>query len=467
MRIQQYYLCFFTMAAFSAALPSCAALEAAARSGGSGNSGALQKPVAVAVRSFGGADERLPPILTRSSQAQFGAPAAPSGTEELGVGASFITIELDVRSIVQPALVATLRHCDAEWQEDDNPIINDPSIRIGQSAVFQANTFSRHYTHRVRFLVSAAEGAGSSQLRFSGNWKAMIYDMDDMREPLAEARFFVVDREAQTALDIVLDGYSPRVAGTSPAALLMEASLTAPPDFIDNNFHTVTLYRAWRWNEPIAIRQNLSQSRTETLYNRQSRSTVLGFSNAQKRFRIVGVPAENEYRVLEIRDPMSFPASSTPLRYGLADLRRNGIAFMPADDGAMIASGVAASVDEYVPIEFALEPEGALSSRDIFIVGSFNNWQVRPDWRMEYDAARGQYALTRWVRRARHNYMYASGVLNKETGVVEAYDYEECEGNSPSANHTFYAFFYYRFPQFGGYDGIVGVAARNTRRKNR
>lgn len=442
---------------------SCAALIAAARS----NGGANAKPILRGVRVFGGNSETSPPIITRAPQSVFGSQGSQQETaanDAAGViGSSFVTVEVDVQCFSQPTFIAMLVHCDASWKEDKNFAINDPSLRITQIQVFQANTFSNYFTHRARFTVPSAE----IQLRFSGNWKAKIFDVDDLTTPIAEARFFVVDQETVTSLTILTDAYSPRIGGTSPAANLLEATITAPPQFFDENFHTVTLYRTWRWNEPINIVQSADQSRLEQLYGRSSKISILGFSTGQKRFRITAVPAENEYRVLDIRDAMRFPATAAPLRFALADLRRNGIIFMRADDGAFTSEGVSTSRDEYVPIEFVLASEGAPSSRDIFVVGSFNNWQVLPDWKMKYDSTLHQYTLAQWIRRGRHNYLYASGISNKKTSGIETFDYEECEGNSLSANHTFYALFYYRNPQFGGYDALLGVAAANTSRRNR
>ena len=460
--LPQVYSGIFLTMLCSILLSSCAALAAAARSGG----GIQAKPIVRGVRAYG-ATETAPPIITRTPQSVFGSitPASSSSNEVPSViGSSFVTIEVDVQCAVPPAFAVALVHCDASWQEDKNFVLNDPTTtRITQIQIFQANSFSRHFTHRALFTVPNSE----VQLRFSGNWKAKIFDTDDMTTPLGEARFFVVDQEAETSLSMIIDAYSPRIGGTSSSAYTLEAALNAPPQFTDENFHTVTLYRAWRWNEPLTITQNLALGRTETLYNRSSKATVLGFSTAQKRFRLAGIPTENEYRVLDIRDAMRFPASTAPLRFALADLRRNGIAFVQADDGAMMTSGVSASSDEYVLMEFVLASEGAPSSREIFVVGSFNDWRVDNQWKMRYDPNLLQYTLTQWVRRGRHNYVYASGVVNAQTGAIEQYDYEECEGNSLSANHTYYALFYYRNPQFGGFDALLGVAARNTMRRNR
>ncbi|MCS6807574.1 MAG: DUF5103 domain-containing protein [Bacteroidota bacterium] len=421
------------------------------------------------VRVFGDTTESSPPIIVMRAQREFAVSfnsfrsftRDAEQQESAVVGSRYVTIEVDVQASTQPMFVVTLVHCDAFWNEDNNPALSDQILRVTQIQVTQAHSFSLHYTHRARCTVPNSE----VQLHFSGNWKAKVFDAHDMDVPICEARFFVVEQQAITSLSVIPDAYSPRVGGTSPAAYLIEAMISAPPQLFDENIHTVTVYRAWRWNEPITITQRLEKSKIDILYNqRSSGATVLGFSSGQKRFRVGAVPAENEYRVLDIRDALRFPASTTPLRFGLSDVRRNGVAFVHADDGAFSSEGVSMAHDEYVPVEFVLASEGVPSSRDIYVVGSFNNWTVTPSWRMSYDSVFQQYKLVQWIRRGRHNYMYASGITTN-SGVVKSYDYEECEGNSLSAHHTFYALFYYRSPQFGGYDAIIGVAQYSRKPK--
>jgi hypothetical protein len=420
-------------------------------------------PVVRGIRAFGGANERLPPIILRVRQNALS--PSPDQTADLnGLGAAFVTIEIDVQSIIQPQLAVRFVHCDAAWREDGNVIINDPLLRTTNLEITQASAFSRYFTHRARLTVPSAD----VPLRFSGNWKAKVLDVDNQfnlaATPLAEVRFFVVDQETETALQMGIDAYSPRIPGTSPAAYSFEASLSAPAEYMDENFTTVTLYRAWRWNEPLVITQNPDKSRTETLYNR-SKTGVLGFSSGQKRFRISAVPAENEYRTLDLSNPTFSPVSGVPVRFALADLRRNGTYRERGDDAAMTTTNVPTNNNEYVQVEFVLDPEFAPSSREMFVVGSFNEWSIQPAWKMTYNAADRLYTARGWMRRARHNYAYATGITNPQTGIVEHIDFEECEGNTISANHTFYALFYYRSPQTGGYDALLGVAAVNAMRR--
>jgi Domain of unknown function (DUF5103) len=453
MRFLRHSLGFCCCIALAWMFVGCAAMKAAA-------SYITQKPIVRGLRVFGGANETTPPFIYHKTD------NSPNTSNGETLGASFVTVELDVQTQGFPAFAVTFVHCDMLWREDvNNIIINNPMLRTTQVDVRQASAFSKYFTHRARFIAPNNE----VKLNFTGNWKAKIFDMNDLNTPLAEARFFIVEQVGESSLVLLSDTYRPKIGGTSPSAYVVDASIKAPSEYIDDNFQSVVLYRNQRWNEPRIITQDPSLGRTEALYNNAATTTVTGFSAAQKRFRIMGIPAENEYRILDISNPAFAPASgNAAIRFGLADMRRNGGTIMVrADDGVLTTRTVSSSHDEYVLTEFVLDPENVPSSQDLFVVGSFNGWQADLAWKLEYIPQERLYKLRQWIRRGRHNYLYASGRINTRSGMVDNISFEECEGNTFSANQTFYALFYYRNPMNGGYDALYGVAGENAMRRSR
>jgi len=132
------------------------------------------------------------------------------------------------------------------------------------------------------------------------------------------------------------------------------------------------------------------------------------------------------------------------------------------DDGAMITDYVPYGYEDYVLMEFILDPDGHISHDDVFVVGSFNNWKPGPKWHMFYDSRDRYYKLRQWVPRARHNYLYASGKLNIDNMKVERYSYDEYEGNTTAGRQTYIMFIYYREFDYGGFDSIIAVGAGNV-----
>jgi hypothetical protein len=112
-------------------------------------------------------------------------------------------------------------------------------------------------------------------------------------------------------------------------------------------------------------------------------------------------------------------------------------------------------------MEFLLEPDGWRSDDDIFIVGSFNGWKADSKWQMYWDESDRYYKLRQWVRRGKHNYLYATGRNNFGQNSVNNLACDEYEGNTVMAAHSFIAFVYYREFEYGGYDALIGIGAAN------
>ncbi len=369
-------------------------------------------------------------------------------------GAQQLKVELDVQANVPPAIVLTFKHCRADWTEDANVFMNDAAFMRSINIDWQnAPPSSTHYTYRG----SLSFPSQFLKIPYGGNWKVQAHELTNDTMLLAEARFFAIDCAVTATLDVIPDFYTPRHRA-SPVGIILEASVTSNSLLSDLQLNTAVFYRLNRWYEPYSATRNsnLSFGSTRGIFNP---SSINGIANAGKRFRVEQIPAETDYRVLDLTNIAQYPHSSVPIRLPLTDIPRAGGILEIADNGSMTTTGISYFNDEYVPIEFILDPQGKPSIEDVFVVGSMNNWHATADWQMVYNPEERLYKLRQWVRRARHNYIYASGRVNADTQVVENLNTEEFEGNNISAGHIFVAFIYFQDPSYGGYDNIVGVAA--------
>lgn len=436
-----FFLVFLCMA--------CTGPPADTRQNSSREPGDIRLPVQIrSIRAYGGDDERNPPVIVRNTK---------NLPYTAAFGSSEITIEFDVNTDVPPSVYLNFVHCDAMWREDNNVFISDVSMARTSAVDWQSSPFqSSYYTYRGRVTLP------NLQIRFnaSGNWKAKVFEYGNDTMPLAEARFFVVDLQAQCDLYLSSDFYEPR-AKVSPAAFALEASVSSREPLFENQLNTVVIYRNNRWHEPLVISREFNVRIPDEAFNYAVSSSVYGSSTVEKRFRITGVPAQNDYRVIDLANTARYPAGVYPVRLPLPDLRRNGGSFELADDGAFSTRDVFASDDEYLNVEFLLDPERFPSRYPVYLVGSFNNWEIRPEWQMYYDKEQNYYRLRQWVRRARHNYLYATGRLKSTYTNPDAITFEEFEGNTLSVSHTFLAFVYYRDLSLGGYDALIALGAAN------
>ncbi len=405
------------------------------------------------IRAYGERDERKPPILrvetntTTSSQTRT---LADVSRETASPVSSFITVEFDVFCGAIPNVYARIVHCTADWREDENGFVTDISNRTSLVDWTLAAQRSRYYSYRGKMRFPNEQ----TSIRFSGNWKVRLYDMQN-DSLIGETRFFAVEEKARCSMNFMTDFYEPTFR-VSSIALTLEAVVSASPGaLVDGLLHTVVMYRNNRWYEPLIISDLVS-----TATNPPSSSTMsAGILYGGKVFRISRIPAQNDYRILDLTNLALFPSTGAPVRLPFSDLRRNGSFAERADDGALVTSFITSSDDEYVPIEFVLDPTpGGESRSELFVIGSFNNWRADRNWLMSYSEELRLYRLRQWVRRGRQNYMYGTGQLNVDDGAVTGLSFEEFEGNTASAGHSFLSFAYYRVQDYGQYDGIVAVA---------
>lgn len=399
------------------------------------------------IRTYGGNNELAPPVYIVSGG---------QSNVSTNVGSEYITVELDVYSQNAPAMYAILVHCNSDWTEDNNAFLNDPTkTRTGNFTWDAATTPSRYFTFRGKLTLPDVQ----TKVKYGGNWKVKIYDYDsDGSTPFAEARFFAVEPRAFSEIQMFPDVYQP-LAGVTPSAHTIDIVAQGTNTLFDLMQNKAVLYKNHRWFEPIVITEyNTDDSSRKFKYSFVK--SVTGTISLLKRFRVEKIPCENEYRLFDLNNVSFYPSSTHLARQRFTDLPRNGGFNFPDNDGAFFGRYVSAAYDEYLPVEFVLDPEfRGKSERDVFVSGSFNNWNPDRNWIMSYDSEKRLYTLRAMLRRGMQDYLYVTGVLNSDTGKAELLDYTEYEGNSTVSNNNYIGFVYYKEQNYGGYDTIISAAS--------
>ncbi len=412
---------------------------------------ALKTPTILRMIRAYGDNEREPPILILSS----------GGNYEANVGSQSITVEMDISANVPPNLYARFVHCTADWNETPNQFYQDIAQRRFSNISWQSSTFSNsYYSYRGKFTFPDI----NIKLKYSGNWKVLFYDYQNDTTLFASAKFFIAETRAGAEISIWNAMYEPAFH-VSSTCYNLEARVWSNLNILDNNVHSCVLYRNNRYDEPIVITDNPDINQYKNLYRYTFNKMISGFITSRKSFRIEGIPAENEYRVLDLTNMGYFPRVDYPMRLPLADLRRNGTFFQYDDEGVMLTDRISSTADDYVNVEFIMEPEWAISKDDVFIIGSMNGWQPTADWQMYYDEVDRYYKLSHWVRRGKHDYLYASGTLDYDQNKFVNFSTDEYEGNTSLNDHYFLAFFYYHDIASGGFDAIIAVSKQSISNK--
>lgn len=400
------------------------------------------------IRAYGDNDETKPPVLLLKNDKK---------RYYQGVSADKITIELDIKAPVSPALYVKFVHCDVNWNETENVFLSGGVNLRTSNITWSSSTFlDDYYSHRAKVQIPTF----NVEFRYGGNYKAKFYDYDDDSKPIAETKFFVVDPKAESRMILSTDFYKTDF-NISKTAYNIHTTVVSSENLFETQLQTNVVYRNNRWFEPFVVSQNPQIQTFSNLYRYNFQTTISGFSAIEKIFRIYGIPSDNAYRILQMTNLAEFPRSSGVVRLPFSDLRRNGTFWERDDDGALVTNYISSYNDDYVLVEFLLDAQGYISLDDVFITGSFNNWHPDKTWQMHYDANDRYYKLHQWVRRGRHNYLYGTGRLNIDNGYYEKFSCDEYEGTTANSSHTFLSFIYYREIDLGGYDNIISVGAAN------
>jgi len=398
------------------------------------------------IRAYGATDETKAPIIVLENN---------KSSYNAKFGGKSITIEFDIATEVPPSMFAKFIHCSADWQESENVFLNDfVNLRTSNIDWESAPTGQNYYGYRGRIKIP------NSQVNFTyaGNWKVKLYDYSNDTVEFAETRFFVVNPRVDCQMSFSSEFYSSKFP-IANAALNIESEVTTDQILMESSLNTLVIYKNHRWFEPYPISNSENNNFSQVLYRYNFPIMINGFLSLGKRFRIERLPSENGYRVIDLSDVASYPQVNSVVRLPFADIRRRGSFDDNDDDGAMITNNIIPSYDGYIFLEFVMEPDNWHTKENIYVVGSFNNWIADENWKMNYDEKDRYYKLRQWVRRGRHNYLYATGTYNAITQKPQKLSYDEYEGNTSAAAHTYLCFVYYHESDYGGYDSIIGLGA--------
>ena len=128
--------------------------------------------------------------------------------------------------------------------------------------------------------------------------------------------------------------------------------------------------------------------------------------------------------------------------------------FFPDINGNFVVKNIGAQRDEieadYSWIFFTLSAPTYFGKKDIYITGMFNNYDISPDNKMDYDAKKGVYEKAIMIKQGFTNYQYTIAEPNGKIDEENAID-----GNFFETENNYFAIVYYR-ENNQRYDRVIG-----------
>jgi len=383
--------------------------------------------------------EIYPPIIIRYDTLWNGEPNTVN---------DYIIIEFDVRCQKVPDLGIRFYHCDRNWRKTENIFVQ---------SFFHSKTLFLNYTtaekgirgYNFHFKNIFPDNDNIVQFPYSGNYIFEIYDKRTDTTVYATGRFIVVDQitNIKANLNKVLLGEEANVKN-----YVNEIDIEVEiPDSLNWYYITaVDIYENWKIYYPYRVDFN----------ERKKYTFVSGFPSSSRIFKIWNILPGNEYRQIDLRSEKIYPNGQLVIPIGGVDkVRKFWQGEQDMNGGCMIVDE--GMYSEYLEVMFRLEIDAEVGKKlkgDIYIVGCFNNWKPTIDDMLKYDALRNYYFIRKWLKRGVYDYQYVIGYFNKDKNDVVVLDWIELEGSDWKTVNLYQIVVYYRDPNFGGFDRIVGFA---------
>lgn len=364
---------------------------------------------------------------------------------DLSSGNEFITIEFDVASVSEPNLTIIFRPCDSNWQPYENPFLFNPLFDKELNLWFDRmpmNLVGAQFHYKGTFPNN------NVSFTASGKWKFFIVDSQDKNKIFATGKFYVVFPEVKLNVSLSKEnlqgdfGDLPILGRT----IAIKSSFVLPDSLFPSNVLKIEIIKNKILEYAIVIdRKNIT---TERFYE----------WDAAKKFSFIArnLKPGNEYRETDTRNVSIYNSYNVDARFGEFDIP-DLFAKRKSDlDGASILMNWRNENSDYLNVSFRLKVPKNIT-KPIFLVGSFNNWQLLPEYEMYDD--NGMMNLTIQLKRGLYDYQYV--VADFYNDKITNEDWEILEGNFFETRNEYHIFLYYWSDEKGGYEKIIGYKKFN------
>ncbi|SFZ96475.1 protein of unknown function [Chryseobacterium limigenitum] len=341
----------------------------------------------------------------------------------------------------------TIKHYDRNWQDDNlffTEFANGSLNGMVDKFQYSFNTLQA-YTHYTLTFPN-----DKMQPKVSGNFELIVYK-DSVEKPLFKRRFYVVEDNANLALNIsrISDARNPN------ANQRVEVQAVSKGGDLSSNVNSMSL-NVMQNNNPNVTVNNLKPS--ATLGNKllfQQMNLVFPGNNEFYYFdnKNMNLPADMVLAT-ELKDGVNqtylHPVWAFPLNYQYQpDV--NGAWYYRRNDIGLERN--AEREADYSWVYFSLESDPV--DKEIYVLGGFNNFQPSKENQMQYDVAGKKYVAKIFLKQGFYNYILATknpdGSLN----------FGEVNGNFWQTENLYQAFLYYA-PFGRNYDGLMGYGEFRT-----
>lgn len=355
---------------------------------------------------------------------------------------NFITIEFDIDSETLPNLNIVFKYCNRNWIPYDNLFLANNGKNIEYDLDFTILPFTCEDA-RYHYKGSFPNDNNVVDFPYSGKWMFFITDVQDTSKVYASGKFYVVYNDVEMKITLKKEmleekSYFPLEIGR---IINLTASFDLPEELFPNYVDQVEIIQNRRINSPIIV-------------DRTFNTNVRQYSwNGDRKFAFTArdIYPGNEYRQADIRDVNKFIAKDLNAQFAGFDMSRF-YKFGRRDlNGSYILTNFKNDYATYFNVNFRVKPPEEFLG-EIFLVGPFNQWQPSLEYKLEKQ--NDIYSKVVQLKRGIYDYQYVTGYI--ENGKIKNENWIYLEGNFWETTNEYHVFLYYKDPNYGGYDRIIG-----------
>jgi hypothetical protein len=347
----------------------------------------------------------------------------------------------------------TIVHCNSNWQPSDlgdneymDGFLEDRITNVESSF----NTLTQ-YTHYMLPLPN-------SNIRWnkSGNYLLKVFDADEDDALVLVRRFLVVEPTWRIAAQFV------RTAKVDKYNTHHEIDFIVKPknERISNPQNDVKAFvlQNGRWDNAIGPVKPYITRGEDIVYDYQDQ--IVFPAGKEFRFfdlRTFDVRGERVKIITEKHDYYEVTLQRDESRFDRAAVSR-------ADaDGRFVIDNLNYNQTllqcDYARVLFSLSRNLPLDDQDVYVFGELSDWQIKPEFKMEFNQEARAYYCEPLLKQGYYNYQYL--VVDRKTNVE---DTEGFEGNWYDTGNQYTVLVYFR-PFGARYDRLMGAATLKSGRQ--